>query len=294
MGSCNTGIESTKTIHLSKSDMQILKRSPEQLLIDSLEIPTLDKWEIGREFIVADSRASLIYNPNGRKTDPADFDMKGRTMLFDGVSYQLNPAGDKEAILNFTVDGTPCTYATGKNEAEVKTISAVDLPMIIDVNTISNADRLLAGRTLYTRSPLWYDQDGNPFNGRRFEQVTVAGVVPGNNVFPLEIVFSDQYAQKAGIFINMKTTGVESRPFEAMFFLTDPRKRYESISDEHWESIRRGNVKIGMTKEECRLAWGNPSDVDEGHDWDRVVNLWHYPDGSYLRFQDGLLVSYRK
>ena len=48
-----------------------------------------------------------------------------------------------------------------------------------------------------------------------------------------------------------------------------------------------------MTKEECKLSLGNPTDVNSGHDWNSTIDFWQYPNGSYLRFQDGLLVSFR-
>ena len=50
---------------------------------------------------------------------------------------------------------------------------------------------------------------------------------------------------------------------------------------------------LGMTKEECKLSLGNPTDVNSGHDWNSTIDFWQYPNGSYLRFQDGLLVSFR-
>ena len=45
-----------------------------------------------------------------------------------------------------------------------------------------------------------------------------------------------------------------------------------------------------MTKEECRLAKGNPSDLYGGHDYSKSMLIWVYPDATTLYFEDDLLV----
>ncbi|MDE7510365.1 MAG: hypothetical protein K2M62_09595 [Muribaculaceae bacterium] len=45
-----------------------------------------------------------------------------------------------------------------------------------------------------------------------------------------------------------------------------------------------------MTKTECRLSKGNPSDVYDGHDYSKLLLLWVYPDATTLYFEDDILV----
>ena len=75
--------------------------------------------------------------------------------------------------------------------------------------------------------------------------------------------------------------------------MTDPKLDYPSVSQETWENICNGRVALGMTKDECRLALGNPSEVDAGHNWSSVIDVWGYRDGTFLQFQDGLLINFR-
>lgn len=49
-----------------------------------------------------------------------------------------------------------------------------------------------------------------------------------------------------------------------------------------------------MTKTEARLALGNPKDVSQGHNSALLYELWQYPDGSYLMFEDGLLLRFKQ
>lgn len=86
-------------------------------------------------------------------------------------------------------------------------------------------------------------------------------------------------------------SGVESRSFRNLFTLSDPKEKYPSILPEIWDAICDGHVRNGMTKDECRLAIGNPADSQSGHDWNSTIDIWSYPDGTFLRFQDGILVD---
>ena len=147
---------------------------------------------------------------------------------------------------------------------------------------------------------LWYDSAGERASGRRFSSVAVDSVTPGTLVFPLRVHFhepevpADGFASAGSVLISIGSGGGDSRPFENIFLFENPRRRYPQTTDEVWELVRRGDVRPGMTKEECRLALGNPTLTDAGQDRMRVIELWQYPDGIFLRFEDGVLVDYRK
>ncbi|MDE6400707.1 MAG: hypothetical protein K2L68_07600, partial [Muribaculaceae bacterium] len=66
------------------------------------------------------------------------------------------------------------------------------------------------------------------------------------------------------------------------------------IEDDVWQLICSSKVRTGMTKDECRLALGNPKEVDSGHDYTQTLDLWHYSDGAVLWFEDGILTRFRK
>ena len=93
--------------------------------------------------------------------------------------------------------------------------------------------------------------------------------------------------------MNIGSSGVESRTFRNLFYLSDPKLKYPDILPSTWEAIQNGRLVKGMTKDECKLSVGNPSDVNSGHDWNSTLDVWQYPNGTYLQFQDGVLVGFR-
>lgn len=291
-GGCHTGIESTKTIKLSKTDKKELATTPEELLMADIHIPVIAEWQKEKPFIVADNRISLVF-------DPFYFDMPvdslvGKIIEYNGVISKPTPGGSDEAVIEFLYNGKPLTYSTGKSMQVAQTsITSMDVPMVIDPQLIDDARKLLLGRKVWTKSQLWYDENENKITGRKFVPVTITDIMPGSIVFPLKVFIKDENGNDALLFMNIGSVGIESRTFQNLFTLTDPKNRYPNITPENWNAICNGKVSLGMTKEECKLALGNPADVNSGHDWNSTIDLWQYPDGTYLQFQDGLLISFR-
>lgn len=87
---------------------------------------------------------------------------------------------------------------------------------------------------------------------------------------------------------------MHNRDFDSMFALRDPHENYPGISDEIWRLIVMGDLRIGMTKDECRLAVGAPKNISRLPDQSGLREYWYYDGGSYLFFVDGLLNQYRK
>lgn len=57
------------------------------------------------------------------------------------------------------------------------------------------------------------------------------------------------------------------------------------------ELILQNKVRIGMTKEMCREAWGSPEDINRSSGSWGVHEQWVYGVGSYLYFENGVLSS---
>ena len=56
--------------------------------------------------------------------------------------------------------------------------------------------------------------------------------------------------------------------------------------------IHKGRVRIGMTAEQCRAAWGRPQRVNRSVGSYGVHEQWCY-NGSYLYLEDGILTSFQ-
>ncbi|MDE7402940.1 MAG: hypothetical protein K2M87_05975 [Muribaculaceae bacterium] len=296
--SCSTGIESTKAIKLSRNDARAAAPTPEKLLTDSLVAEPLGCWFPGREFMVTDSKVMLLFDGKSIADTVA---LSEKKLQYAGADEIVDAGGNRRGRISFKVagirDSQIFNYILRKPLDEAKTnLTGLDLPMLIDMQVVESARKLLTGRTFWTRSGLWYDKHGVNNQGLRFVQVQVVNVLPGNTNFPLFIEFRTTEGESAYYYMNINApagSGAESRTLPELFSLNDPRKSHKNISDENWALIQRNRIAIGMTKEECRLALGNPSDVASGHNWSNTIDFWGYPDGKFLRFEDGLLIEYR-
>lgn len=288
---CSTGIENTKPITMSRNDRKNLEPSPEEKIMESLKALPLQQWEKGKKFLVSDNRASLVFDPIYNHQDTA---LGGKTIFFDGIGSKMTPGGSEEAVIRFTDGKDTYTYSTGKKlNSIVSSFTSMDVPMLIDLNLVDQAADMLQGMKVWTRNQLWYDPNGETMRGRKFVPVTIEKVSPGTMVFPLRLDIIDENGKPAMLYMNIGTSGIESRTFKNLFYLSDPKLRYPDILPSTWEAIQNGRLVKGMTKEECKLSVGNPADVNSGHDWNSTLDIWQYPNGTYLQFQDGVLVGFR-
>lgn len=289
---CNTGIERTKTITMTKDDLRSMAPTPEEQLMAKLYIPALGQWQKEKPFLVTDNRASYIFN--SERDESSSDSLSGKILRFSKTLDRITPGGEKETVIEFTDGKTPYYYSTGKKPEEaLASVSSLDIPLLLDLDVVASADSLLRSKEVWTKTQLCYDNEGNRLSGYKFVPVTIMGVTAGDMVFPFKVKVMTGDGKYVYFMMNMKNNGMESRTFPTLFSLTDPKLQHQNITPEVWKHIQAGAVKNGMTKDECKLSLGNPSDVDTGHDWNQTVDIWYYSDGRWLRFSDGLLVAFR-
>lgn len=293
--SCFTGVESTGKISLSKEDIRNIRPSDEDLFLADVKGTPLADWKPGKSFTATDNKAVLVFDQQGLPYNPDAVALKGKTLSFTSTSTRPGPDGKLYLCIEFSNDSDTYIYNTGKQpDPALKEITSADIPMLVDNDMISRARSLMAGKTLWLRTNLWYDDEGNKIAGRKFIPVKILDISPGSVAFPLYVEFQDEDGNKAWTFMNFGNSSTDSRSFSHVFYLNDVRKRYRNISDEVWNLICNGAIKTGMTKEECKLSIGNPTEVSSGHDYSQTLDLWHYPDGTVLWFEDGLLSRFRR
>ena len=192
--------------------------------------------------------------------------------------------------IEFTDGKNKYVYSTDKTIDEIK--SGYTIPFLIDMDVVRFVASKLEQRTCYIKTPIWYDLNEEMTAGRKFVEVRIDSVLPGNKVFPLKVMFTDIEARrKAILWMTAGGTVLKNRSFDALFSLTDLRKRFPDIESDVWQCIVAGKVKAGMTKDEVRLSLGNPSSINQRPTYEGVREYWYYPDGRYLYFEDGLLVE---
>lgn len=299
--SCFTGIEGTKTIQLSKGDLRRLRSTPEDTLMSAIVPRRVADLQRGDSLRITDDRIALfadVFSPQG------DTLLTGRNVAFYGPDSRLTPANARERLLIFTDGDWSMAYPLGVAPEAADSLPVSRLPMLLDLDMIRQARQVLEGVKVWSRTSLGYDAHGVRHKMPKFAPYTIAEVLPTDGVFPLLLrltpatdfsstdsvaAIPDRYA-----YLNFGYGRGESRNFASQFFLSDPRLRHGGISDANWAAIMAEKVAAGMTKEECRLALGNPQDVEAGHDYSRLLDVWIYPDGTFLRFVDGLLFDFRQ
>lgn len=292
---CFTGIESTKKINLSREDKRNAEPTAEEKFMEPVKAVALRDWETGRQFIASDDKALLVIVPQrGLSPLPPD-SIKGKLLEFVGVESKINAAGDLTVGIVFSDGFYTYSYDSGKEfEYAMENIKSDQIPMLIDLQMVEETRKLLTGQKLFTKSPLWYDADGTRIEGKKFVEITIEDVQPGNLVFPLRLKILAPDNEEAYIFMNYGNADNESRAFHNIFSLTDIHRRYPAIDDETWKFISAGKVREGMTKEEVKLSLGNPSDSNSGHDYSQTIDIWSYENGRVLWFEDGRLVKIRQ
>ena len=284
---CFTGVEGTGKINLSKKDMVATAPTAEDLLLSDVPSPPLRDWGEGKRFVVADEKFRLVAEVSGDYIVNA-----GDTIIFSGMEASAGPGGGGRTVLSFTRPGARLQYAVDKPLDEASaSYTTSELPMLIDLDAVEAVREKLKGRKVWTRTALWYGDSLQHLKGRKFVGVTISDVVPGNAFFPLLVSFADDAGNTGRLLMNTGNTGNESRNFGKLFSLSDPKNSHRQISAENWAAIQNEEVRAGMTKEEAKLARGNPSDIDTGHNYSNAMEIWYYPDGTFLRFVDGLLVG---
>lgn len=293
--SCFTGIESTKKITLSREDKKLVTPSPEEKFMEQLQPSPLESWERGKRFIANDDKALLIIVPQQGLLPTAPDSIKGKILEFAGVESKINAAGLLTVSILFSDGIYVYAYDTAKEfEDAMKNVMSDQIPMLIDEDMVVQARQLLLNQKFWSRSPLWYDNEGNRIDGRRFVEVTITDVQPGNLVFPLRLQIKTDDNETAYVYMNFGSADNESRAFSNLFSFNDIKKHYPGIEPETWDLISRGKIKVGMTKDEVRLSLGNPNELNSGHDYSQTLDIWSYENGRVLWFEDGRLVKIRQ
>lgn len=291
MQSCFTGIESTPKITAADLRRERVTVTDEQRLVADILSAPFDDWAPGKKFITTDSRIGLIFGATA-----SSIDIPPSTVLtYRSFDTAISPTGQPVTNLHFdTPDGSHITYRVNTSIDELRKRSYVEVPYTIQQSLVDDMKSILKDRRLYITTRLWYDADRRQVTSRKFIPVTITDVSPGNATYPLFVSFTDPEGRSFGVFMSAGTTSRGLRNFSEQFSLTDPRRRHATVTDEHWQLIVQGLVTPGMTRDEVRLSLGSPIDIDRGHDWSSTYERWIYDGGTFLIFEDGVLVTARR
>ena len=293
--SCFTGVESTPKIgNAEVKQKNAATQTAEQLYLADIAPQPLKNWRPGKQFLITNPKIALIFQPNGATFNTAD------TLIYKGLKEIPSPTGTATNLL-FTIGNNKDTVVYRLNDAPQTILSRPELevPFTIDLDLIESVAQRLAGNKYFVLTPRWNDAADNITTRLKYIPVRIIEVAPGNEEFPIKVKFQPESPHNPegavySLYMTPTNNKHSTRNFDNLFSITDPRRKYPSITDHVWDNIINNRIETGMTRDEVRLALGSPNDVDRGHDYSSVYERWNYDGGIYLIFRDGLLETFRR
>ncbi len=294
LSGCFTGIESTPRITSSDVKKENIQTSAEQMFLADVKYEQPMDWHPGKRFYITDSKIRLVLGT----TTPLDTSaLKGKDMVFERIEKVKSVTGEDVAILRFNIEGqsTDVTYDANTPYETLMHRGNLEIPFTVDLDMIDQIRNRLKGKTYYITTPLWYDNlTDKQVRGLRHVAVEIMDVLPGTSVYPIKVVFKPVgNDQEHNVLMTLGNKRTSTRNFETLFAFENPRVKYPTIDDETWGLITNSKVKIGMSKDECRLALGAPDTWGQIPTTAGMVEYWTYTEGIYLLFEDGYLSRVR-
>ncbi len=295
MTACYTATESTPRIKAEKEELRT--PTPEEMV---MEYNFVEKgchtWQEGKTFISIEDALSPMLRPVAGGAIKYESGLMGKQFVYRGYMEE-NLYGNKEVIyLVYECEGNSFLYNTGKSLTEIQDLNYTPLiPSLIDMDNVAMARSLFVGKQLYILTEYWYNAIGDVIEGRHLIPVEITAVEPGTSVLPLAIHFVDDRGVEAQVYISTKSSSsTQLLSFDRLFSYENPRLKYQHITDAVWNAITEGRLIKGMTKQECRLSVGLPSEINKIPTYSGVKEQWMYNNGAYLFFSDGMLEEFRQ
>jgi hypothetical protein len=73
-----------------------------------------------------------------------------------------------------------------------------------------------------------------------------------------------------------------------------PRSDLAERAHQDTELAKKGKVRVGMTADQCRMAWGEADRISRTVTAHKTHEQWVYPSGNRLYFDDKVLKSIRQ
>ncbi len=288
---CFTGVESTPRITDNDVTRQKIIVSPEMKFMDYVASQPFGEWSDGKEFYVTDDKIGIVLT----QPDQSIKISTGDTIHYLRSRNAKTITGESATDLIFARKGSPIEFSYRiPFPIEALSTKPVSIPFTVESSIIDSVRQLMTGNTYYVITPIWYSIDGHAITGRRFIPVKITDVRPGNHIYPVKIVFTDDTDSEACVLMSIGNENLSTRGFSDLFAFDNPRNRYPSITDINWERIIRSEIALEMTRDECRLALGAPKEIDRHPSTGGLLEIWNYDDGQYLVFLDGILTRYRQ
>lgn len=228
----------------------------------------------------------------------------------DTVRISLNRPGIFKTLLHFNFVSSDNLYYYYEYDGSIYDSCNPEnkLDGLVFLNDVDKARELLLGKTLYINTDIWNIDDDETYSGKKYVPVKIINIgICENRIGLYKFIFT--YNDNKEYYIDVRLSGTndyiedyklilysDTNPtFDKIFSFKDPRLKYPKISSINWKLIQRGEVKIGMTKNECELSYGYPNRVNETSNKYGKYEQWIYDysigGNIYLYFKNGILTT---
>ena len=291
---CFTGVESTKAITQKDVERAYSGNAGKTTQTIEIKLDTFPDWNMGKRFFVTDNNIRYIFSPSPQ-FNADTITLEGKEISYDGYTIGISIDGRPVVNLHFKYGTTGLQYNTNRTMDDItrRHSSRLEVPFLVDLDEVERLKDVLRGKSLYIKTSIWYDSNGEMTWGRKYVKVNITDVLPGDKVFPFRIEFNDA-GRTAYVFMSYRDNYLQ-RSFDNLFSDADLRQLYPAISDENWQRIINGQIATYMTKEECRLSIGPPDNLERVPTYNGVREYWYYSNGTYLIFdEEGSLTTFRR
>lgn len=308
LSSCFTGVESTPKIKNDEARKQGITggTDEERFLADVRPQPVKD-WSKGKKFYITDSKVAVLFTQPFTERALGE----GSELTFDTIIPAPSVTGRGASNVRFlTAKGDTLNYRLEIARDELMKREKLLVPFTIENYVVERVRDKILGKTLYINVPTWLPAGlqlsqgeyvpsvSRYVKGLRHTPVKITAVEPGNDAYPVCVYFKDTTGEFPDetfrIYMTAGSDNIATRNFETLFSFENVRKKYPLISDHIWDLIIHSKLEPGMTREECRLALGSPSDNIKYATTKAMVERWIYDSGVYLIFEDGVLTAFRQ
>jgi hypothetical protein len=174
-----------------------------------------------------------------------------------------------------------------------------DIVLLAD---LENARSKWLGKTLWfvDTEIKTFDSDTNDYGSiavKRNSPLKVVNIVAGwDSDAPIWFILQTLSGEEGFINIHVSDTNVSESfrdicRFEDYFLEEDPRKTYK-WDEKIWSAIDKGEVFLGMTKQQVIMSWGKPERINRTVISSSTSEQWVY-GRVYLYFDNGILTSFQ-
>lgn len=153
-----------------------------------------------------------------------------------------------------------------------------------------------AGKDVYLKETCDLSSEKGPKRINRYRQFVIKDIEAINNSSYVKMTLVDLEGNIYTKEVTFKRSSVagdiageHENFFTDVFGQGNLRSRYPKIDDNTWDLISKGEIKLGMSPDACRMAKGNPLRVHKNHEEARED--WFYEDHSILTFKHGKLAE---